>query len=294
MSEKIKKSLLILGPNKPSISTDMLIKEAEERFQKVVYAPIGKIVLHLSNDGANMFYGKIDLSKFDYCLPRIDSKRAHHGYHIIRMMDAIGMKKPYTAETILTAHNKYKTQETMQRAGVPIADSYLIDSISATSEVIRDVKYPIVAKIVDSFGGYGVMIFEDKDTARSTIQTLRLLKQQILIEEFIPNPGEDIRAFVVGDRIVAAMKRIAKKGEQRANLMQGGKAEKTELSDEMKKIAMQAAAASGSSIVAVDMIESKKGTKVIEININPGLKGITKATKVNVAKLIIDFICEEI
>ncbi len=285
--------LLIIGAPKPGKSTQMLISEAEKYF-KVKYVPVKEIALKLTSKEIKIVHNRNDLSKFDYCLPRIDSRRAQHGYHVIRCMDIINMKKPYSAETILIAHNKYATLEVLRKADVPIPTTYLVDSPKTAEKILRKMKYPIVIKIVASFGGKGVMFFEDKESALSAIKTLKLFGQQIIIEEYIPNPGEDIRAFVVGGKIIASMKRIAEKGETRANIHMGGKGEHITLTGELKDVALRAAAASGSDIVAIDMIESSNGPKVIEININPGLTGIQKATNINVAKAIIEFIKSEL
>jgi ribosomal protein S6--L-glutamate ligase len=287
------KKLLLIGPKNLSPTTKNLMKEAEKRF-KVDYVPVNQIVLRLTEDKAQMFFGKKDLTKYDYCLPRIDSKRVQHGYHVIRFMDMIGMAKPYSAESILIAHNKYMTLETMRKADVPIPDTCLIESPSAAQRVLKKMKYPIVVKLVSSFGGEGVMIFDDAKSAVTAINTMKAMKQQIIIEEFVKNPGEDIRAFVVGREIVTTMKRVAKKGEARANIHLGGKGKHFILTGEMKDVALRAAAASGSDIVAVDMIEGEDGPKVIEINLNPGISGLQKATNVNVAEAIIKFVEEKV
>lgn len=285
--------LLIIGASKPSISTNMLIKEAEKKFN-VLYVPIREIILKITTKNITISYNKRDLSKFDYCLPRIDSKRAQHGYHVIRCMDIINVKKPYSAETILIAHNKYTTLEVLRRADVPIPTTYLVDSPKTAEKLLKKMRYPIMVKVVASFGGKGVMFFEDKESAISAIKTLKLYGHQIIVEEYVPNPGEDIRAFVIGGKIIASMKRIASKDETRANIHIGGRGMYFGLTGELKDVALKAAAASGSDIVAIDMIESNNGPKVIEININPGLKGIQKITSINVAKAIIDFVKNEV
>ncbi|MBI5347614.1 MAG: RimK family alpha-L-glutamate ligase [Candidatus Aenigmarchaeota archaeon] len=290
----LKKSIFITGPVNPGKSTKMLISEAEQVFKTVAYVPVNKILLKLSDKKAEMSYEGKDLSKFDYCLPRIDSKRAQHGYHVIKFMDMIDIKKPYSAETILIAHNKFMTLETLRKADIPIPVTYLIDSIDTAKSVLEKMEYPIVVKIVDSFGGLGVMMFDDKETALSAIDMLKSLRQQLIVEEFIKNPGEDIRAFVVGGKIVASMKRIAQRDETRANILLGAKAKYIKITGEMEDIALKAASASGSDIVAIDMIESPDGPKVMEININPGIKGIQKAVNINMAKIIIDFVAEEV
>lgn len=284
--------LLVIGSTNPGTSTNMLLNEAREQLD-LEYIPVNTILLELNEKPKITHDGK-DLSKFDYCLPRIDSKRAQHGYHVIRFMDMIQMRKPYSAHTVLVAHNKFMSLEVLKKADVAIPKTYLVGSLETAKEILHDMHYPIIIKIVGGFGGAGVMFFEDVDSALSAVQTLKLLKQELIIEEFISNPGQDIRAFIVNGEVVASMRRIAKKGDVRANAFLGGRCEYFALTDEMKNVALEAAAAINSDILAVDMIESKDGPKAIEVNINPGLKGIQKATGINVAKTIIDFVYDQI
>jgi ribosomal protein S6--L-glutamate ligase len=285
--------LLVIGPRQYGISTQMLMDEAKNVFSTVNYIPVNEIQLSLKKTPEITYDGK-DITKCDYCLPRIDSKRAPHGYHVIRFMDMLNIKKPYNAESVLIAHNKFMSLEVLNKAGVPIPATYMVSSLAAAKKLLKKMKYPIILKLVGGFGGVGVMVFEDYETASSAIETMNSLKQQILIEEFIPNPGEDYRAIVVGGEMVAAMKRVSKKGEFRANIFMGGKGKYIKLKDDMTDIALEAAAAVNSDIIAIDMIEGKDGPKVIEVNLNPGLKGIKKATNIDVSKKIISFIKSEV
>jgi len=138
------------------------------------------------------------------------------------------------------------------------------------------------------------MIMESKEAAETTIDAMRTLKQEILLEEFIPNPGEDIRGIVAGDEIIASFKRIAAEGEKKANIHSGGRAEAFKLTPEMEDIVIKSAKAMNSKICAVDMLSGKNGIFVTEVNINPGLQGIEKATGVNVAQRIIKYVRSEL
>ena len=149
-------------------------------------------------------------------------------------------------------------------------------------------------KLLSGYGGQGVMIMESKEAAQSTIETMQTLKQEILIEKFLENPGEDIRGILAGDEIIASYKRIAASGEVRANIHAGGRGEAFNLTPEMEEVVFKAAKSVGARICAVDMIESKGKPNVLEVNINPGFQGIEKATGINVAKRIIDFVKSEV
>lgn len=286
------KSMLVIGSKKPGISTNWIVNEAEKIFKKVKYVPINDIFLRLNGKKPEISHGKEDLSRYDYCFPRIDAVRAQHGYHIIRFLDMIGMKKPYSAETVLIAHNKYMSLEVLRQADVPIPETYLVSSKSAAENVLKKMEYPVVIKIVSGFGGKGVMLLENLETALSVVDTLKMMDKQIIIEEFIQNPGEDKRAFVVGGKVVASYKRTCRHDDFRSNIMSGGKAHYTKLSEEMEDVALRAASAVSSDIVAIDMLETAEGPKVIEVNINPGIKGIN--AHVNVAKIMAEYAASQV
>ncbi len=132
-----------------------------------------------------------------------------------------------------------------------------------------------------------------KEAAKATIHTMKTLRQEILIEKYMPNPGEDIRGIVAGDEVIASFKRIANAGEKKANIHLGGRGVDFKLTPEMQEIVLKSAKAIGSKICAIDMVESKGKVYVIEANINPGLHGIEKATNINVAQRIIDYVKSE-
>ncbi|MCD6557816.1 MAG: RimK family alpha-L-glutamate ligase [Candidatus Aenigmarchaeota archaeon] len=290
----LNKKLLIVAPSNYAKSTQMLVDEAKKVFSTVELVPINDISLKLDEKTWSMIYKDTNLAEFDYCLPRIDAKRALHGYHVIRFMDHLGIDKPYSAETILMAHNKFETLEQMKKAGVPIPTTYTAGSVTAAKDILKRMDYPVVIKVVDGFGGRGVVMVEDFESAQSVVETMKILKKEIIIEEFVGSGGEDIRAFIVGGEIVAGMKRKAKTGDFRSNLFSGGKATHFTVTGEFKDVALKAAAAAGSDIIAIDMIDSPDGPKVIEVNINPGIKGIQKVTNINVAGRIIEFIAKRL
>jgi ribosomal protein S6--L-glutamate ligase len=239
-------------------------------------------------------YNKKSLSDFDYILPRIDSHRAEAGYHVMRVLDEMGVKKPYPADTIMIAHNKFITLEQMVKHGIPIPKTYMTSSKEAAKEILKKLKLPVIFKLLSGFGGEGVMIIESKGAAETTIDTMRVLKQHILLEECIPNAGEDVRGIVAGHEIVASYKRVAAPGEKKANIHLGGSGKFFNLDSDMQEIVLRAAEAIKSKICAIDMLVGKNGPLVIEANINPGLGGIEKATNINVTQRIIQYIKSEV
>ena len=204
------------------------------------------------------------------------------------------VRKPYSAETILIAHNKFITLERLVKAGVKVPRTYLTASKDSAKDILAGEKLPIMIKLLSGFGGMGVMFIESKEAAESVIDTLKTLRQEICVEEYVPNVGEDIRGIVAGNEIVASFKRIAAAGEKRTNVYSGGRATAFKLTPEMEEIVFKAADAVGADICAVDMIQSKKDMFVVEVNINPGLQAIEKATNLNVAQRIVSFVRGEI
>lgn len=293
------KRLLVLAPitegKKVSYTVRRILEEGKKKFS-VDTAEISKTVLRVKSDGTpEIKCGKKDLSKYDYVIPRIDSPRASYGYNIISFLDSIGMNKPYPAKTVMIGHNKFMTLIALRKAGVRVPDTVMVSSVKEARKVLETFKYPLLIKLVTSFGGEGVFYISSRESAESVIKTLQLMNIQMIIEEFVPNAGEDIRGFVVGGKVIASMKRVAKEGEYRANVHLGGKATPFELTKEMEEICVKAAEATGAKICAIDMLQDKVTGKpyVIEVNTNPGIQGIEGATGKNIAKEIIDFAYSE-
>lgn len=290
MSDKV----AVLGPRESEIgySTKRILEEAKKVFDAKLI-PIIDVKLKI-NKGLDALYGGRSLSKWEYILPRVDSKRAVMAYPVMRFLDHMGVKKPYPAETLQIAHNKFITLEQMVRHGIPVPETYMAASKEVAVEAIGKMKTPAVIKLLSGYGGQGVIIAESKEAAKSVIDTMKVLKQEVLLERFIPNPGEDLRGIVVGDEIIASFKRVAKEGELRANVKMGGKGTRFKLTREMEEIAFKAAEAIRAKICAVDMIEDKDGVKVIEININPGIEEMERVTSINVGGKMIDFVKDEL
>lgn len=287
--------LAILGPTHRNIgyTTKRLLEEADKAGIKKEYIPLVNIKLKINRD-LDLLHGKRSLKDFDYVLPRIDSKRAVVGYTIMRFLDEMGIRKPYTAETVLIAHNKFITLERLATNNIPVPETYLTGSKNSANEILKKQKLPLMIKMLSGFGGQGVMVIESKEAAKTVIDTMQTLRQQILIERFVDNPGEDMRGIVAGDEIIASYKRVASKDDKRANIYAGGRAVVFKITPEMEEIALRCARAIESKICAVDMIQGNDGkVRVIEVNINPGLAGIEKATDINVAQRIIDFVKSE-
>ena len=284
----------VLGPSMEytKYTTKRLLEEAKKTF-KAELVPLIDVKLQLDG-GLDAFYGKNSLRKYDYILPRIDSKRAEIGYLVMRFLDDMEVDKPYNSSSIIIAHNKFLTLERLVRYGIPVPKTYLTGSKDTAKEILGKLKLPVILKLLSGFGGQGVMFMESKEAAESAIEAMKILKQQILLEEYIKNPGEDIRGIVAGDEVIASYKRIAAEGEKKSNIHAGGRGELFKLTDEMKEIVLKCQKAIESKVYAVDLLVGKEGAKVIEVNLNFGLEGIEKATNVNVAQRMINFVKSEV
>jgi len=194
--------------------------------------------------------------------------------------------------SILIAHDKYLTLEVLNRAKVPVPETYLTMSPPTAKRIISELKPPIVMKLLGGSGGKGVMFSDDGENAASLIDTLNVLRQPLFIEKYIQNPGEDIRIIVIGNNAVASMKRIAKKGGKRSNLASGGKGIPYKIDSTLERIAVRSAKAIGSEICGVDVIESPEGPLVIEMNISPGMK-IADITNKNIPRMIADYVADK-
>lgn len=200
---------------------------------------------------------------------------------------------PIKPETYTIGHDKFLTHLALQHFGIPMPATYLASSTRAAKKILNEITYPLVLKFPHGTQGKGVMFAESYAAASSMLDALFALKQPFLIQEYIETGGVDVRAFVVGDKVVASMKRKAVRGELRANIHAGGTGEACILDQRTKNIAISTANSIGAEICAVDMLESAKGPLVIEANLSPGLQGITKATGINVSDKIARYLFEK-
>ncbi|MCP3685080.1 MAG: RimK family alpha-L-glutamate ligase [bacterium] len=200
---------------------------------------------------------------------------------------------PVKPATFTLGHDKLLTHLAMQQRNIPMPRTYLSLYSESLKALLKKVHYPVVFKFPQGTQGKGVMFADSFGSASSMLDALMSLKQPFILQEFIETDGVDIRAIVVGDRVVAAMKRKAVAGEQRANIHAGGKGEPFELTPEMEKVAVDTANVMGADICAVDILEGIKGPFVLEVNLSPGLQGITKATKIDVAAKIAKYLYDQ-
>ena len=281
----LKAAVISLG----SKSSKWTIDALKKYIRTVDDLNIKDIEVTLSPKGLDVLYKGNPIEKYD-C---IYAKGSFRYAPLLRTITAIignHAYMPIKPEAFTIAHDKLLTQLVLQQNGIPTPKAFLSATPEAAKKILKNVNYPIIMKFPHGTQGKGVMFADSFASASSMLDALIALKQPFLIQEYVETGGTDIRAIVVGGKVVASMRRTAELGEKRANIHIGGKGEACTLDAHAKKIAVKAAEIIGAEICAVDILESVKGPLVIELNISPGLQGITKATKVDIAAKIARFL----
>jgi ribosomal protein S6--L-glutamate ligase len=272
-----------------SISSQWVADALRKYFESAEMIDIRHIEISLSHKKYEVLYKGNPMPHFD-C---VYAKGSYKYAALLRALTRALYKKtflPIKASAFTIGHDKLLTHLKMQQFGIPQPTTYLASSIKSAKNILKKIHYPIVMKIPSGTQGKGVMFADSYASASSLLDALDTLKQPFILQEYIETGGVDIRAIVVGKKVVASMKRKAILGEKRANIHAGAKGEACELDEPTKKIAVLTAEAVGADICAVDILESPQGPLVIEINLSPGLQGITEATKLDVADKIASFL----
>ncbi len=200
---------------------------------------------------------------------------------------------PLSSSSFTVANDKLLTQLALHSANIPMPKTFLSSSIAYAKSILKQMTYPIIMKFPKGTQGKGVMFADSYASASSILDALSVLNQPVIIQEYIETNSTDLRAIVVGGKVVAAYRRIGVSDEKRANFHQGGRGEAVQLDEETKNIAVFAARAIKADICGVDILESSRGPLVIEVNISPGLQGVTRFTKIDVADKIAKFLFDK-
>ena len=275
--------------NLGSMSSKMTIKAMKNYFREVDDINIKELDVTLSAGNPLILYKGEPLEDYD-CLLVKGSFRYATLLHAVTSILKGKAYMPIEAEAFTIVHDKLLTQLKLQQKEIPMPKTYLAATPEAAKKILEQVHYPIIMKFPQGTQGKGVMFAESFAAASSMLDALTALRQPFLLQEYIETEGSDLRAIVIGDRVVAAMRRTAKEGDIRSNTHQGGSTEAVKLDSYTQKIAVQAAKAVGADICGVDILESSKGPLILEVNISPGLQGITGATGINVADKIAKYL----
>jgi ribosomal protein S6--L-glutamate ligase len=281
----------ILSRKASLYSTSRLREAAVERGHEVKVVDYLRCTIGVKAKQPAVLYRGKPVS-FDAVIPRIGASVTFYGTAVVRQFEMMGVYPAAESQAIVRSRDKLRSLQLLSRAGVGLPVTAFARSVRDTQDVIELVGgAPLIVKLLEGTQGRGVVLAETAKAAESVIDAFRQLDANILVQEFIKEAGgSDVRAIVVGDRVVASMKRQAAPGEFRSNLHRGGSAEATKLSTAERRTALKAARALGLSIAGVDMIRSERGPLVLEVNSSPGLEGIETSTGVDVAGQIIEFL----
>ncbi|MBW3619379.1 MAG: 30S ribosomal protein S6--L-glutamate ligase [Actinobacteria bacterium] len=284
--------LAILSRNSSLYSTSRLREAAEERGHEVKIIDYLRCVMDITSHRPAIMFAGNKLTDIDAIIPRIGATHTFYGTAVVRQFEMMGVFPTNESQGISRSRDKLRSMQLLAREGVGLPVTSFAHSTKDIDGVIDLVGgAPLVVKLLEGTQGLGVVLAETRKAAESVIGAFRQLNANILAQEFIKEAGgSDIRAFVVGGRVVAAMERKAAPGEFRSNVHRGGTASKIKLTPEERATAKRAAKILGLNVAGVDLMRSNHGPVVIEVNSSPGLEGIEGASGVDVAGKVIEFI----
>ena len=285
--------LAILSNGDANYSTKRLVEEAKKRGHEVKVIKYKNCYLALDDKHPDVFYKGEKLTGFDAILPRISNNMTRYGCAVVRQFEMQGVWTSATSVAITRARDKLRAAQILAKFDVDTPKTFVSRNTSDIDDLLEQIGLPVIIKLATGTHGNGVILADTKKAAKSALQAFYLYNEDgtnILLQEFIKeSAGTDIRAFVVGGRVVASMQRASLDDDFRSNLHQGGMGTPVKLTDEEKKVALKAAKAMGLHICGVDLMRSERGPLVLEVNASPGF-GIEKVTGRDVASKIIEYI----
>jgi len=282
----------LLSRNANLYSTTRLREAAESRGHEVRVIDYLRCVLDITSHKPAIRYAGQELEGYDAIIPRIGATHTFYGTAVVRQFEMMNVFPTNESQGISRSRDKLRSLQLLSRNGIGLPVTGIAHSTKDIDGLIELVGgAPVIVKLIEGTQGVGVVLAETKKAAESVIAAFRQLDANILVQEFIKEAkGADLRAFVVGGRVVASMRRQGAPGDFRSNLHQGGTAEKIKLTPEERSTAVRAAKTMGLNVCGVDMLRSNHGPVVMEVNSSPGLEGIEKSTGVDVAGKVIEFI----
>ena len=286
----------ILSRNRKLYSTRRLVEAAKARDHDVRVVDVLKCFMNITANDPNVYYqskeDNVEELEFDAVIPRIGASVTAYGCAVLRQFEVGQVYSINESIAITRSRDKLRAHQLLARKGIGQPVTSYANSAKATNSLIESVGgAPLIVKLTQSTQGNGVLLAETKKAAEALINAFRGIGTDFLVQEFIKEAGgSDIRCFVVGEKVIAAMQRKAAKGEYRSNLHRGGSAEVVKLNSAERRLAVSAARVMGLDLAGVDILRSAHGPLVIEVNSSPGLEGIENATGIDVAGKIIDYI----
>ena len=290
----MKLAVLSRAPN--AYSTRRFKEAALQRGHEVKILNTLKFAIDLRKGIPDLYFRQKPLSHYDAVLPRIGTSVTYFGTAVVRQFQQMDVFCANTAHGILNSRDKLRSLQILSRhhIGIP-ATTFVKDKKDVIPAIERVGGAPVVIKLIEGTQGIGVLLAESRKAAEGIIELLQSQKQNVLVQKFVAeSKGRDIRAFVVGDRVVAGMRRVAQGQEFRSNVHRGGLAEAIELDEQYQETAVRAAQILGLRVAGVDMLESADGPQIMEVNSSPGLEGIETCTELDIAGAVIDYIAAQV
>jgi len=287
--------IAIISRNAKLYSTSRLVEEAKAKGHEVRVIDPLRCYMTIASQRPTIHYKGEELTGFDAIIPRIGASITFFGTAVVRQFEMMNVYSINDYVAISRTRDKLRSLQLLARKGIGLPVTGFAHSTQYTKDLIKLAGgAPLVIKLLEGTQGIGVVLAETGKAAESVIEAFRGLKENILVQEFIKEAkGADLRCFVIGDKVVAAMKRQGGEGEFRSNLHRGGNATLAKLTPEERLTAVRAARVMGLNVAGVDLLRSNHGPVVMEVNSSPGLEGIETATQKNVAGMIINFIEKE-
>lgn len=285
--------IAILSNGNANYSTKRLVEEAEKHGHTAKVIKYKNCHLALDEKHPDVYYHGEKLEGYDAIIPRISNNMTRYGCAIVRQFEMQGLWTLSSSIAITRARDKLRAAQILTKAGVDTPKTLVSRNSADIDDLIEQIGLPVIIKLASGTHGNGVVLAESKKAAKSVLQAFYIYNEDgtnIILQEFIEeSAGADIRAFVVGSKVVASMKRQSVSDDFRSNLHKGGEGSAIKLTDEEKKVAVQAAKAMGLHVAGVDLMRSNRGPLVLEVNASPGF-GIEKVTGRNVAEKIIEYV----
>lgn len=287
-----KVKIAVLSTAKHLYSTKRFVDAATQRGHECVVLDHRQCYVGIQQGKPSIHYKGQDVSDIDAIIPRIGASVTFYGSAIVRQFEIMGVLSANPSQAITRSRDKLRCMQILSGAGIGLPITGFARSTRDVDDLVKMVGgVPLVIKLLEGTQGIGVVLAETKKAASSVIEAFYGMGKNILIQEFIKeSKGTDIRAFIVGGKVVGAMRRTAKEGEFRSNLHRGGSSELVKLNKIERETALRAASELGLTVCGVDMIPSDRGPLVLEVNSSPGLEGIEKATQKDIAGEVIAFL----
>lgn len=288
--------LAILSRNSGLYSTRRLVEAARERGHSVRVLDPLRCYMRIAPGGNELHYKGKALRGYDAVIPRIGASISFYGCAVLRQFEMLGCFTPNPSDAVLRARDKLRAHQLLARQGIGLPATVFGDNPDDTGDMQRLLgPPPHVIKLNEGSQGSGVILAENHTASTSVIEAFRGLYANFLVQEFIAEAqGADLRCFVVGRKVAAAMLRQAQPGDFRSNLHRGGSASAAEISAAEHDVAVRASRALGLEVAGVDLLRSRRGPLVLEVNASPGLEGIERASGVDVAMAVVDYVARRV